>query len=113
MAISDLKKLNIDQIQTGFKTGNFSSEELTQAYLNNIKIDKHNAFISINEQALAEAKQADKQIKAGQGTPLTGIPLAVKDIIVVKDLKATAGSKILENYVATYDATVIRKLKQA
>ncbi len=113
MAISDLKKLNIDQIQTGFKTGNFSSEELTQAYLNNIKIDKHNAFISINEQALAEAKQADKQIKAGQGTPLTGIPLAVKDIIVVKDLKATAGSKILENYVATYDATVIQKLKQA
>lgn len=113
MTAEHLKNLTIDKIRAGFEAGEFSSEELTRAYLDNIKADKTNSFISINENAIQEAKEADKKIKAGQAGPLTGVPLAVKDIITVKGLKATGGSKILENYTAAYDATVIAKLKQA
>lgn len=113
MAKIDLEKLTIDKIQSGFTAGDFSSEELTSAYLEAIKNDDANSFISINEQAIAEAKDADKRIKSGKATVLTGVPLAVKDIIMVKGLKATGGAKILENYVATYDATVISRLKEA
>jgi len=109
----DLEKLTIDKIQSGFAAGDFSSEELISAYLEAIKNDDTNSFISINEQAIAEAKDADKRIKSGKATVLTGVPLAVKDIIMVKGLKATGGAKILENYVATYDATVISRLKEA
>ncbi|RJQ35425.1 Asp-tRNA(Asn)/Glu-tRNA(Gln) amidotransferase subunit GatA [Candidatus Parcubacteria bacterium] len=113
MANLDLEKLSIDKIQAGFSAGDFSSEELTNAYLEKIKNDDTNAFISINEQAIAQAQAADKRIKSGQGTVLTGVPLAVKDIIVVAGLRATGGSKILENYIAAYDATVIARLKEA
>jgi aspartyl-tRNA(Asn)/glutamyl-tRNA(Gln) amidotransferase subunit A len=109
----DLKKLNIDSIQDAFKVNKFSSEELTKAYLDNIKKDDLNAFISINDKAIDEAKAADKKIKAGQGTPLTGVPIAIKDIILVEGQKATGASKILENYSATYTATAVARLKEA
>lgn len=109
----DLHNLTIDQIQNGFKKKEFSSVELTKAYLNNIKKDKTNSFISLNSQALVEAKLADQRLKQGKGTILTGVPLAVKDIILVKDLKATAASKILANYVASYTATAVQRLKDA
>lgn len=112
MTVPYFKNLTIDKIRAAFEAGEFSSEELTQAYLDNIKVDKTNSFISINENAIQEAREADKKIKAGQAGPLTGVPLAVKDIITVKGLKATGGSKILENYTSAYDATVIEKLKQ-
>ncbi len=109
----DIQNLSIDQIQQAFKAKKFSSEQLTKAYLNNIKKDKTNSFITINKQALAEAKEADQRIKQGKGTVLTGIPLAVKDIILYEGLKATAGSKILENYIASYTATALQRLKDA
>jgi aspartyl-tRNA(Asn)/glutamyl-tRNA(Gln) amidotransferase subunit A len=110
---NNLEKLNIDRIQEAFKKGEFSSLELTKAYLDKIQKDDTNSFISINDQALEEAKKADKILKSGQGGPLTGIPLAVKDIILVEGLKATGGSKILENYIATYTATAVSRLKEA
>ena len=109
----DLDKLTIDSIQTGLRQGEFSSQELTKEYLSRAKSDDTNSFISINDQALAEAEQADKVLAEGNGTALTGIPLAVKDILLVKGLVATGGSKILENYVATYTATAVQKLKDA
>lgn len=109
----DTHKLNIDTISQGFKAGKFSSEELTKEYLRKIKADDTNSFISINEEALAEAKQADERLRAGKGTILTGVPLAVKDILLVKGLPATGGSKILENYIATYTATAVQRLQDA
>jgi aspartyl-tRNA(Asn)/glutamyl-tRNA(Gln) amidotransferase subunit A len=72
------------------------------------------AFLEIYEEALEEAKVATEYYKqGGELPPLLGIPLAVKNNILVEGKKATAASKILENYTATYDATIIRRLKQA
>ncbi|MFX5100822.1 amidase family protein, partial [Acinetobacter baumannii] len=65
------------------------------------------------EQALAEADAADAALKAGNATALTGIPLAHKDIFCTKGIKTTAGSKILDNFISPYDATVVEKTKAA
>lgn len=113
MANINLEKLNIDKIQAAFKAGDFNSVELTQSYLEKIKNDDTNSFISINENALEEAKLADERIKSGKATVLTGVPLAVKDIILVKGQKATAASKILEDYEASYTATAVKRLQEA
>ncbi|PIR06869.1 MAG: Asp-tRNA(Asn)/Glu-tRNA(Gln) amidotransferase GatCAB subunit A [Candidatus Komeilibacteria bacterium CG11_big_fil_rev_8_21_14_0_20_36_20] len=109
----DLENLNIENIQQCLRQRKFSSGELTNAYLQKIKADETNAFISINENAVAEAKQADEKILKGETTPLTGVPLAVKDIILVKGLAATAASKMLENYTASYTATAVKRLQDA
>lgn len=106
-------KNNISDIQAGFKNGDFSSSELVSEYLKKIKSDQTNCFISLNKQAVSIAKQADKIIKQGQGGPLTGVPIAIKDIILVKDLPATAGSQILKNYTASYTATAVGRLEAA
>jgi len=100
-------------ISQGFKEKKFSSFELVSEYLKKIKADDTNSFISVNEQALAEAKEADEILASGKGGELTGVPLAVKDIILVEGLRATAGSKILENYIASYSATAVSRLKSA
>lgn len=113
MSKINLQNLTIEKIQLAFKAGDFSSEELTGAYLQAIKSDKTNSFISVNDKALEEARRADKRLKSGQGTILTGVPLAVKDLILVKGLKATAGSKMLANYVAPYTATAVERLEAA
>ncbi len=94
-----------------------SSVEITRNYLNKIK-DKEkdlNAFITISEeQALKDAQKIDDNIKAGKSIDLlAGLPGALKDNISVSGGKTTAGSKILENHVASYDATVTRRLKNS
>jgi len=111
----ELTNLTIKQAHEGLKSKDFSSVELTKAYLANIrKLDKDlNAFLSVAEDsALKEAEKADERIRSGSFTELTGIPCAIKDAILVEGQKCTAASKILENYVAPYDATVIKKLKE-
>src|SRR3989344_3007961 len=113
MADLDLKKLTIDKIQAGFKAGEFSALELTRSYLAAIAQDQTNSFISVNESALSEAQAADQRLKSGPASPLTGVPLAVKDMILVKGLRATAGSRILANYVASYTATAVERLQEA
>lgn len=92
-----------------------SSVELTKYFLNRIKeLDpKLNSFITVVEkEALHQAKEADEFINSpGENFPLTGIPYAAKDLFVTKGIRSTAASKILDNYIAPYDATAIKKIK--
>jgi len=116
-----LNQLTIKEAQEGLRNKKFSSVELTKACLDQIK--KHNpslnAFITVCEDsALHEAKKADIQInnltiEQFNNYPLLGIPIALKDLFSTKDIKTTAGSKVLENYIPPYNATVVKKLKNA
>jgi len=115
MKITDLTKLTISETQEGLKNGEFTSVELTKAFLNRIKEkDKEvSAFITVTEElALKQAARADEMIKNKEIYPLTGIPCAIKDNILIKNVKCTAGSKFLEDYTATYNATVVEKLEK-
>jgi len=105
------ENLSIEQINKGYQKKEFSVSEITQLFLAKIKKDKHNAFISVNEQALAQAKKADINLAKKKPNKLFGIPMAVKDIIMVEGLKSTAGSKMLANYVAPYSATAFKRLQ--
>jgi len=94
--------------------GEYSSVELTQAYLERIKNHQSlNAFVSISEDVLEKARQADQLRAAGERKPLLGIPIAHKDIFCETGVKTTAGSKMLENFISPYDSTVISKLRDA
>jgi aspartyl-tRNA(Asn)/glutamyl-tRNA(Gln) amidotransferase subunit A len=107
--------LTITEARQGLDEGKFSSVELTTACLARIKKrnKKINAFITVTEElALEEAEKADKQIKQGKQSMLTGIPFCVKDAICVKGVRSTAAAKILDNYVPSYDATVIKKIRE-
>jgi len=112
---TDLTKLTIKEAHEGLKNGEFTSVELTQAFLDRIKEKdgEIKAYITITEKlALEQAAKADLMIKNKEIYSLTGIPCAIKDNILIKDIKCTAGSKFLENYIASYDATVIEKLEK-
>jgi len=112
-----LDELTIIKAHEGLKTKHFSATELTQAYLARIKKedDKIHAYLTVTvETALARAKEIDEKIADGLEIGiLEGVPGSIKDLILVEGVKCTAGSKILANYIAPYDATVIRKLKKA
>ena len=112
-----LNQLTILQAHQGLKEKKFSSLELTKSCLKQIKKKdkKIHAFITVFEkQALEQAKKIDKRISSqGPSNFLEGIPLAIKDNILIKDELCTSGSKILSNYRASYDATVIKKLKNS
>ena len=109
----DLKNLSIQKAHDAMIKGDFTAVDLTQAYIEIIKQKNKdiNAYLEVFEDALESAEEADKKIKAGVAGLLTGIPCAIKDNILIKGKIASASSKILENYHATYDATVIEKLK--
>lgn len=109
-----LNNLTIKRAREGLKDKQFSSVELVDACLEQIKNKDLNAFITVCEKEASEqAKQADELIKAGQDLPLLGVPIAAKDIFSTKGIRTTASSKVLENYIPEYDATVITKLKNA
>ncbi len=107
---SELEKLNISNIHRALLDKEFSCVELTSSYLEQISKDETNSFISVNDQAIEQAKEIDKSFTSESGNWLKGVPLAVKDIILVKDLPATAASKILEDYLASYTATAVKRL---
>ena len=104
--------LSLKQLSEGLKQKKFSSVELTQFFLN--RLDLHNssinAFITIDkDQSLAMAKHSDEIIKEGNQDYLTGIPIAQKDIFCAEGWKTSCGSKMLDNFIAPYDSTVISK----
>lgn len=107
---------SLTALSQALASGEISSVELTQLYLD--RIARHNpainAFITVNpEQSLTQAKAADAQRSIGKAGPLTGIPLAQKDIFCSKGWLTTCGSKILGNFVSPYDATVIEHFNAA
>ena len=110
----NLETLTIAEARRALDAKEYSALDLTEAYLKQIreKDGEIHAYLEVwEDSARAEAKQADALIAAGKSMPLTGIPLAIKDNILIEGRIASSASKILEQYVASYDATVIKKLK--
>lgn len=111
----NLETLTIAEARRALDTKEYSALDLTNAYLENIaKRDPDiHAYLEVwADSARAEAKAADAVIARGESKPLTGIPLAIKDNILIEGRIASSASKILEKYRASYDATVIKKLKE-
>ena len=109
----DLHKLTIESAHEHFAKKDFSARELAEEYLKKIeeKNPEVNAYLEIYDDVLTQAETADKKMASGNFGVMTGIPLCLKDNILVEGKKATSASKILEGYVAPYDATVVKKLK--
>ncbi|MEM3144194.1 MAG: amidase family protein, partial [Candidatus Nitrosotenuis sp.] len=110
-------KLGISTVEyvNGIKNGDFTVEEFVGKTMEQIsKYDGNlHAFLTINEKALDEARNIDKKIKSGERVgAFCGMPVSVKDNICIKGIRTTCASKMLENYVSPYDATVITKLRE-
>lgn len=109
--------MTIQNLHEQLKTKKISAVELTKDYLQRIAATNPdlNAFITVTEDlALASAQKADERLKSGQNvTPLTGIPVGIKDLFVINGTRTTCGSHILENFIAPYTATVVERLQAA
>ncbi len=106
----------LTELAAGLRAGDFSSEELTRACLE--RIAEHdgtlNSFITVDEEhALAQARAADARLRQGEAGPLTGIPVAQKDIFCTDGVLTTCASRMLENFIAPYSATVVEKFDAA
>jgi aspartyl-tRNA(Asn)/glutamyl-tRNA(Gln) amidotransferase subunit A len=106
----------VAELAAGLRAKEFSSVEITKLYLDRIEASQPalNAFITVTrEEALAAAAEADRALAAGRAGPLTGVPIAHKDIFCTAGVRTTCGSRMLDNFVSPYDATVVTKLKSA
>ncbi len=112
---SSLHHQSLTQLRAALDTKKISALELAEYFLVRAETNTDlNAFLHIDRDlTLAEARAADAQIASGNITALTGIPIAHKDIFVTQQWRTTAGSRMLENYVSPFDATVVEKLKTA
>lgn len=112
-----LWRLTVHEAHQLLKQREISAVELTRAVLERISQveDKVKAFLTITDDiALKMAEEADRRIAAGENvTPLTGIPIAIKDNMCTRGIRTTCASKILYNFIPPYDATVVAKLKEA
>jgi aspartyl-tRNA(Asn)/glutamyl-tRNA(Gln) amidotransferase subunit A len=109
----ELTDLTARALADGYKAKQFSVPEVVSAYLARIDAEnpKLNAYLEVFADALPAAGVAQERIARGTAHPLTGVPIAVKDNILINGKRVSAASKMLENYTATYDATAIKKLK--
>lgn len=112
----DITKLKAFEIKEKLKTGEISCKAIVEAYFDNIEEteEKINNFISLDrEQALKDAEKIDEKIKNREKLgSLAGFIVSIKDNIMTKDFKTTAGSKFLEDFISPYDATVVKKIKK-
>lgn len=114
--MTELHRLTLTELAHGLDGGDFSSVEITEALLARIAAhgDDLNAFITVmSEQARTAALKADADRAAGNAGPLCGLPLVHKDIFCTRDVLTTCGSRMLEEFVSPYDATVVERLNNA
>lgn len=120
--MSDLTELTLSQLVHGLRTGDFTSRETVQAYLDQIERFEPglHAFLNlVSEQALVQADIADRHLLAWRKDrertlpPLLGVPIAIKDVLCVAGLPCTAGSRILENFIPPFNATAVERLLNA
>ncbi|MEW6313995.1 MAG: Asp-tRNA(Asn)/Glu-tRNA(Gln) amidotransferase subunit GatA [Pseudomonadota bacterium] len=107
---------SLKQLSAQLATKQISSVELTRLFLERVRAlnPRYNAFITVDEEkSLAQARAADAMIAAGRAQPLTGIPIAQKDIFCAQGWLTTCGSKMLSNFVSPYDAHVIERFNAA
>jgi aspartyl-tRNA(Asn)/glutamyl-tRNA(Gln) amidotransferase subunit A len=107
---------SLTAMAAGLRAGEFSSVELARAHLARIRAldERLNSFITVcEESALAAAEAADARLRAGEAGPLTGIPIAHKDIFCTDGVRTSCGSRMLDNFIAPYDATVSARFKEA
>src|SRR3989304_2064944 len=113
--IMEIYELTIQQLHDKLKKKELSSVEATRAVFSRIDSveNKVHSFVTISrDEALRQAQEADKWIAAGDMRPLTGVPIAVKDIFCTEGVRTTCSSKILENFIPPYDSTVVARLKK-
>jgi len=112
----ELYSLTIHELRDRLRAGETTSAEIAASVFGRIDAvegDVHAYITLMRETALAQAAEADEKIKRGEGGPLAGIPIALKDILCTRGVRTTCGSRILENFVPPYDATVVEKLRAA
>jgi aspartyl-tRNA(Asn)/glutamyl-tRNA(Gln) amidotransferase subunit A len=112
----ELHALTIHELQDKLRSGETTSAEITAsvfARIDAVEKEIHAYITPTRETAEAEASRADEAIRRGEMGPLTGIPIALKDILCTKGVRTTCGSRILENFIPPYDATVVEKLRAA
>ena len=110
----DLHHLSVAELAALLRTKQVSAVEVATRFLARLGGNPHNAFLDINsEVTLEQARVSDAKLAAGTAGPLEGVPIAHKDVFVTKDFVTTAGSKILTGFRSPFDATVVRKLREA
>ena len=112
--MGDLHTLGVAQLSALLQNKDISAVELATRMLARLGGNPHNAFLSVDsEVTLAQAKEADARLAAGDTSPLLGVPIAHKDIFVTTDFPTTAGSRMLEGYRSPFNATVVQRLGDA
>jgi len=112
----ELCRLTIHEAHELLMKGEISSAELTAAVFDRIEEveDGVGAYITlVKDSAMADAANADEIIRQGNGGPLTGIPLAIKDVLCTEGIRTTCGSKILENFIPSFSSSVVSRFKEA
>ncbi len=107
---------SLKTLRDSIRKGDISAREVTEKYLGQIEKwnPKLNAYITVNEKALDQAKKIDERLAKKENVgPLAGVPIAIKDMLCTKGLRTTAGSKILGNFIPPYNATVVQRLEAA
>ena len=106
---------SFDVLQTELAAGTTTCVKIPREYLGTIEQKNHlNALLAVfPDKAIEQAKSVDKKLRDGNAGALAGMVVTIKDLICVKDERVTCGSKILENFVSLYDATVVRRLRHA
>jgi len=112
----DIHLQTLTELAAGLENGDFTSVALTEALLARIASldDKLNAFVTVTgNEALAAAARADSAQASGNGGLLNGLPIIHKDIFCTRGVRTTCGSKMLDNFISPYDATVVEKIAAA